>query len=358
MLYSERINKVRLMMKEKSICAVYVSSPENVFYLSGFTGFGDARLFITGESATIITDSRYTLQVKEQCPDFTLVLSSALNVAAIENIIKEEKVSTVGFEESIEYKSFRELTEKFGSIDFVSVGNFFIDIRDIKNEIEIKNISEACRISVEALKEVLPLIKPGAFEADVATELEYLMKKKGAQDKAFDIIVASGARSALPHGVATYKKIEYSDTVTIDFGCKFNNYCSDMTRTFFVGKPADEMKKIYNIVYEAQMAALAGYKAGITGKELDSISRKIISKAGYGEHFGHSLGHGVGLEIHEGVTIGQRNETKIEKGMVFSVEPGIYIENVGGVRIEDLVYAEENYIKNFTDSFDKKMLVL
>lgn len=358
MSYSERINKVRLMMKEKSICAIYISSPENVYYLSGFTGFGDARLFITKDTAVIITDSRYTLQVKEQCPDYKLILSLALNVAAIENIVKEEKISVIAFEESITYKSFCRLQNKYEHVNFVPVGVFFTVIRDIKNEFEIKNISEACRISVEALKEVLPLIKPGVFEADISTELEYLMKKKGAQDKAFDIIVASGIRSALPHGVASYKKIEYSDPVTIDFGCKYNNYCSDMTRTFFVGKPTDEMQKIYNIVYNAQMAALSGYKSGITGKELDTISREIISNAGYGEFFGHSLGHGVGIEIHEGVTIGQRNECRIEKGMVFSIEPGIYIENIGGVRIEDLVFAEENGIKNLTDTFDKKMLVL
>lgn len=358
MSYSERINKVRLMMKEKDICAVYVSSPENVFYLSGFTGFGDARLFITKEKAAIITDSRYMLQVKEQCPDYELILSWALNVGAIEKVVQEEQVNVIAFEESITYKSFCELQTKYRDISFVTIGDFFTVIRDIKNEFEIKNISEACRISVEALTEVLPLIKPGVFEADISTEIEYLMKKKGAQDKAFDIIVASGKRSALPHGVASYKKIEYSDPVTIDFGCKYNNYCSDMTRTFFVGKPTVEMQKIYDIVLEAQLAALEGYELGITGKELDTISREIISKAGYGECFGHSLGHGVGIEIHEGVTIGQRNDKKIEKGMVFSVEPGIYIENVGGVRIEDLVFAEESGIKNLTDSFDKKMLVL
>ena len=358
MSYSERIKKVRLMMKEKSVCAVYVSSPENVFYLSGFAGFGDARLFITKNSAYIITDSRYTLQVKEQCPDCELILSWSLNVGAIEKIIEKEHVVVIAFEESITYKSFCELQTRYKELSFVPVDDFFADIRDIKNEFEIKNISEACRISVEALKEVLPLIKPGVFEADISTELEYLMKKKGAQDKAFDIIVASGIRSALPHGVASYKKIEYSDPVTIDFGCKYNNYCSDMTRTFFVWKPTDEMQKIYTIVYEAQIAALQGYRPGITGKELDSISREIISKAGYGEYFGHSLGHGVGIEIHEGVTIGQRNENKIKSGMVFSIEPGIYVENVGGVRIEDLVFAEESSIKNLTDTFDKKMLVL
>ena len=358
MSYSERIQKVRLMMKEKSICGVYVSSAENVFYLSGFTGFGDARLFITKYTAVIITDSRYTLQVKEQCPEYKLILSSALNVAAIEKIVKDEEISTIAFEEEISYKCFSALQTKYKNVNFVSVGGFFGAVRDIKEEVEIQNISEACRISVAALKEVLPLIKPGVFEADIATELEYLMKKKGAQDKAFDIIVASGVRSALPHGVASYKKIEYSDPVTIDFGCKFNNYCSDMTRTFFVGTPKEEMKKIYNVVYDAQMAALDGYKSGITGKELDNISREIIAKAGYGEYFGHSLGHGVGIEIHEGVTVGPRNDSKIEKGMVFSVEPGIYIENIGGVRIEDLVFAEENGIKNLTDSFDKKMLVL
>lgn len=359
MLYLNRINNLRLKMKEMNVCAMYVSSPENVYYLSGFTGFGDGRLLITFLHAWIITDSRYTLQVAEQCPDYMLISGSAVNISTIESVLKEENIKVLGFEdEIISYKDFEALNSKYSNLSFKGIGNYFSDIRDIKDKCEVSFVSKACEIAYNSLNEILCLLKPGVCEIDIATELEYRMKKNGAEDRAFDTIVASGSRSALPHGAASSKKIEFGDAVTIDFGCKFNNYCSDMTRTFFVGNPSDEMKKIYNIVYDAQMAALEGYKSGITGKELDSISRNIITKAGYGPLFGHSLGHGVGLEVHEGATIGPGNNNIIRNNTIFSIEPGIYVENLGGVRIEDLVFVDDDKLINFTDKFDKKMLVL
>ena len=359
MTFIDRINQVRNMMKEKSIFGMYISSPENVFYLSGFTGFGDGRLFITNEKAYIITDFRYTIQVSEQCPDYILISSNASNVNAISKIIDEEFISVVGFENTlISYIDYLNLTEKYKNITFVGIDNYFLNVRNIKDSIEAEYIRKACEISCKSLTEVISLIKPGAYEVDIANELEYKMKRNGANDIAFDTIVASGYRSALPHGVASTKKIEMGDAVTIDFGCKYNNYCSDMTRTFFVGEPSSEMKRIYEIVYEAQLAALDAYKPGMTGNELDNIAREIISKEGYGPNFGHSLGHGVGIEIHEGITIGPQNNSVIENGAVFSIEPGIYVENLGGVRIEDLVWAQGDCIYNMTKSFDKKMLVL
>ena len=358
-MYINRINNLRKMMCDKNISAVYVSSAENVFYLSGFTGFGDGRLLITKESAWIITDSRYTLQTAQQCPDYKLISGSCENVGALESVLTSENISVVGFEnEIISYRDFESLKSTYGSMEFIGIGNFFTQTRDVKDAIEFGFVSRACEIACKSLEEVLPLIKPGACEFDIATELEYRMKRNGATDRAFETIVASGARSALPHGAASMKKIETGDAVTIDFGCKYNNYCSDMTRTFFVGKPCDEMAKIYNVVYDAQIAALAGYKEGITGKELDDISREIIRKAGYCECFGHSLGHGVGIEVHEGATIGPRNENVIKNNTIFSIEPGIYVENLGGVRIEDLVFAKSDSLVNFTDGFEKKMLVL
>lgn len=359
MEYKIKINKLREYMKHIGVFGLYITSAENVFYLSGFTGFGDGRLFITRDSAFIITDSRYTLQVQQQCPDFKLISSSCNNVNAITEVISSENIYVIGFEnENISYKDYFNLKNCHNNIDFFEIGNYFSKARDIKNAFEAESISEACKIACKSLSEVLCFIKPGAFEKDIAIELEYRMKLNGAQEKAFETIVASGIRSALPHGAASDKKIEYKDAVTIDFGCKYNYYCSDMTRTFFVGKPCDELRKIYEIVLKAQEAALSMYKDGMTGRELDNISREIISKEGYGKCFGHSLGHGVGLEIHEGATIGPSNLNVIEKGTVFSIEPGIYVEKLGGVRIEDLVLASNNGLINFTDSFDKKMLVL
>lgn len=354
-----RINNLRQKMKEMEISAMYVSSPENVYYLSGFTGFGDGRLIITFSDCWIITDSRYTLQAGKQCPDYKLISDSAANISSIDKVINEEDIKTLGFEnEIISYKDFEALKSDFSNVLFKGIGSYFSEIRDIKDNSEFLYISKACEIAYTSLQEILRFLIPGVCEIDIATELEYRMKKNGAEDIAFDTIVASGARSALPHGVASSKKINVGDAVTIDFGCKYNNYCSDMTRTFFVGNPSDEMKNIYQTVYRAQMAALDGYRQGITGKELDSISRNIISKAGYGPLFGHSLGHGVGLEVHEGATIGPRNNNEIKNNTIFSIEPGIYVENLGGVRIEDLVYSSGDNLINLTDKFDKKMLVL
>lgn len=357
--YKNRINKLRSYMKTIGVFGLYITSPENVFYLSGFTGFGDGRLFITRDSAFIITDSRYTLQVHKQCPDYKLISGSSTNVGIITDVLSSENIYVIGFEnENISYKDFYNLKNCFKNLDFIEIGDYFSSVRDIKNTFEAESIYEACKIACKSLNEVLCFIKPGVAEKDIAIELEYRMKLNGAQDKAFETIVASGARSALPHGTASNKKIEYADAVTIDFGCKYNYYCSDMTRTFFVGSPCEELKKIYEIVLKAQEAALSMYKDGMTGRELDNISREIISKEGYGKCFGHSLGHGVGLEIHEGATIGPSNSNKIDIGTVFSIEPGIYVENLGGVRIEDLVFASYKGLINFTDSFDKKMLVL
>ncbi len=359
MFFENRINALREMMKERRIFGMYITSPENVFYLSGFTGFGDVRLFITLYDAYIITDSRYTLQVAIECPNYELISGSSASINILKPIIEEKQIYVIGFENDlILYADYNKLVSSYKNVEFVGVNSFFLDVRDVKDSIEAEYIRKACEISCNSLKEVLTLIKPGVCENEIAIELEYKMKKNGANDIAFDTIVASGARSALPHGTASNKKIEIGDAVTIDFGCKYNNYCSDMTRTFFVGNPCEEMKKIYDVVYKAQKAALEGYRAGMTGKELDNISREIISQEGYGKYFGHSLGHGVGIEVHEGATIGPNNDNKIEIGTVFSVEPGIYIENLGGVRIEDLVWAHGETIFNMTKSFDKKMLVL
>ena len=359
MLYQKRIAHLRKMMKEKYIFGVYVTSPENVFYLSGFTGFGDARLLIGREGAWLITDSRYTVQAGEQCPEYTLITANAENTGVLEEILRNETIQVVAFEnERIAYKDYKALTKQYCNVNFVELNGYFSEIRDIKDEMEIHFIEKACKIACVSLKEILDLLRPGVAESEVAVELEYRMKKNGASDRSFDTIVASGVRSAMPHCVASDKKIENGDVVTIDFGCIYNHYCSDMTRTFFVGKPDPRLENIYQIVYEALIAAVEGYHSGMTGAELDHISREMIAAKGYGPNFGHSLGHGVGIEIHEGTAISPRNNREILENTVFSIEPGIYVENLGGVRIEDLVVLEKERVRILTADFDKKMLVL
>lgn len=359
MPYKKRIADLRVMMKDKGLAGVYITSAENVFYMSGFTGFGDARLYITDSGAWIITDSRYTVQSAAECPDYTLISGNSDNISTLDTVLTKADNARIGFEnEKIAYRDYKALRERFAFAEFEDLNGYFTEIRDIKDNAEIALIEKACSIACTSFNEILSIVRPGVAEADVAAELEYRMKKNGASDRSFDTIVASGVRSAMPHGVASDKKIENGDVVTIDFGCIYKHYCSDMTRTFFVGKPDARLEKIYNIVYKAQMAALASYKSGMTGAELDNISREIISAEGYGEYFGHGLGHGVGIEIHEGASINKRNSNVIKDNTVFSIEPGIYVEGLGGVRIEDLVVLQNGSLRILTGGSDKKMLVL
>ena len=221
-------------------------------------------------------------------------------------------------------------------------------LRMIKDNEEIRCIRKAQEIAEKSLDELMPFIKVGKTEREIALELNRLMFQNGAEDLSFETIVLSGKNTSMPHGVPSDKKVQNGEFVLMDFGAVWNGYHSDMTRTICVGEPDDEMKKVYNIVLEAQLAGLANARAGITGKELDKISRDIIEKAGYGDNFGHSLGHGVGLEIHEKPNASPNYDSVLESGSILTVEPGIYIEGKFGVRIEDFVILTENGCDNLT----------
>ena len=208
-------------------------------------------------------------------------------------------------------------------------------LRLIKTDDEISILKDAVKIADDAFQHILGYIKPGVKEIDVSNELEFFMRKQGATSSSFDIIVASGYRSALPHGVASEKEIQSGELVTLDFGALYKGYCSDITRTVAVGEISDELKEIYDTVLQAQLKGMEGIKAGITGKEADALTRDYIKEKGYGEYFGHSTGHGLGLDVHEGPGLSFRSEVPLEERMVVTVEPGIYVPNVGGCRIED-----------------------
>ncbi|WP_390485644.1 M24 family metallopeptidase, partial [Staphylococcus pseudintermedius] len=230
-------------------------------------------------------------------------------------------------------------------------------IRQTKDEGEIKAIQKAAQIVDEAYKYILTLVKPGMTEKEVKAHLESKMLHLGADDTSFDTIVASGIRGAMPHGVASDKVIQSGEMVTLDFGAYYNGYCSDITRTFAVGQPSEEMVKIYNIVLKSQEAAIAAIRPGMTGKEMDSIARDIITEAGYGKHFGHSLGHGIGLDIHELPGLSQKSDVVLEKNHCVTIEPGIYVEGLGGVRIEDDILITENGGERFTNC-TKDLIIL
>ncbi len=332
-----RIDKLRLLLKEKDMDAVLVTKRENYVYLSGFNG-SSAHLIITQNDAFLVTDFRYVEQAVKQAPLYEIIEYKDSILVTINNVIKTKGIDILGFEEDhVTCKSYREFEEKLNVKEIKPLAGMIDNLRMKKDKGELELIKKAVKIADDAFSHILGYIKPGVKEIEVAAELEYFIKKQGARGVSFDTIVASGYRSALPHGVASEKAIEQGDAVTMDFGAIYEDYCSDMTRTVFVGKPDEELSKIYNIVLSAQQSAVRGAKKGLTGKEIDSIARDLISKEGYGDCFGHGLGHGVGLEIHEEPRLSLKGSIIMDDGMVVTVEPGIYIPGLGGVRIEDMI---------------------
>ncbi|EAG2965084.1 peptidase M24 family protein, partial [Listeria monocytogenes] len=230
-------------------------------------------------------------------------------------------------------------------------------LREVKDEEEIALIQQACHIADQGFEHILKMIRPGMTEIEVANQLDFFMRSLGATSVSFETIVASGLRSAMPHGVASEKVIEQGDLITLDFGCYYQSYVSDMTRTFAVGDPGDKLKEIYQIVLEAQEKVLAAAKPGMTGIELDAIARDHIASFGYGDAFGHSTGHGIGLEIHEGPNVSFRADKAFVVGNVITDEPGIYLPGIGGVRIEDDLLITETGNKVLTHS-PKELIIL
>lgn len=349
---AQRLEKLRSLMEENT--AVFISGKANIFYYSGFTS-DDARLLITPDKQYIITDSRYTIQAREQAPEFEIIDTSV----GYKAIFEKAKDFDIAVEE--DYITLREIDKIRDVIsdeqNILKKQSEISAPRKIKSEKEIKAIAQAEHIGDEAFTYILDKIRPGVSEAEIALELEFFMRKCGASALSFETISASGKRSAMPHGTATGKLIENGDFLTLDFGCVFEGYCSDMTRTVVVGKASDWQKEIYDVVLKAQLAALDALSAGMKCNEVDTIARDIIAEAGYKENFGHGLGHSVGIEIHEMPSLSPRCEEIIKSGHILTVEPGIYIENKGGVRIEDLVAVTDDGMINLTKS-PKELLEL
>lgn len=337
----------RLLEKLHDNEAVFISSYPNIFYYSGFTS-EDAYLFISHNKKYIITDSRYLIQAKEQAKDFEVI--DIKN--GFEKIFSGANEKYIGFEDCYmnvrEYKKLRTKLAEYQ--DFVEMQKIINEPRMIKSPEEIKNIAEAEKIGDEAFSYILDRIKEGRSEREIALEIEFFMKKQGATALSFDTIAASGKRSAMPHDIATDKIIKNGDFLTLDFGCIFEGYCSDMTRTVVVGKANDKQREIYDTVLKAQTAAINKIQTGIKCSDIDKIARDIIADAGYGENFGHSLGHSVGIEIHENPSFAPSCHEILKNGHVVTVEPGIYIEDFGGVRIEDLIAVENGSARNLTFS--------
>lgn len=327
--------------------AVLISGYPNIFYYSGFTS-EDAYLLISHDTRIIVTDSRYTIQAKEQAKGFDLIDIKD----GFEKIFSKTNAKYIGYEENVmsvrEYKRLR--TNLRANQDFVEMQNIINEQRKIKDAGEIKKIAEAEKIGDAAFSHVLKEIRAGKTEREIALLIEFFMKKQGASALSFDTIAASGKRSAMPHGVATDKLIENGDFLTLDFGCVFEGYCSDMTRTVVVGKADERQKEIYNIVLRAQTEAINEVREGVKCSAVDAIARDIIKNVGYGDNFGHGLGHSVGIEIHEAPSFAPKCSETVKNGYIMSVEPGIYIDGFGGVRIEDLIVVENGKALNLTHS--------
>lgn len=331
-----RCDKLRAALKENE--GVLLSGYPNIFYYTGFTS-EDALVFITHTRQVLVTDSRYTLQARQEASDFE-IRDISEGVAKIASLLDCE---VLGFEENIVTVSQLTQFQKFGK-KMVPMNEVISGPRKVKDESEIRKIAAAEALSDRAFQNFLDNFRHGMTEREVALELEFYMRKNGASGTSFDTIVASGKRSSMPHGVATDKVIGIGDFVTIDFGCRLDGYCSDMTRTLVIGKCSDRQREIYETVLAAQKAAIAAIKPGVRCADIDAVARNIIKEAGFGDSFGHSLGHSVGIEIHERPNFAPRSEEIVEKGNVITVEPGIYIDGFGGVRIEDLVAVGENTI--------------
>ncbi len=318
-----------------------ISGYANIFYYSGFTS-EDAVLFITRNRQILVTDSRYTIQARIEAPDFEIRDITE----GLKTIADSLDCETLGFEENYvtvsEYKTFKTFEKKLCSMQKVISAP-----RRTKSEAEIKKIGAAEDLAVSAFNYTLERISGGMTEREIAFMIEMYMRKNGAKSTSFETIVASGARSAMPHGVATDKVIGIGDFVTMDFGCVLDGYCSDITRTVVIGRASEKQKEIYEIVKAANDAAIDAIAVGKNCSQIDAVARKIITDAGYGKNFGHSLGHSVGIEVHESPNFSPKSQDIIEAGNVITVEPGIYIEGFGGVRIEDVVAIGEN-AKNLT----------
>ncbi len=348
------LQRIDTLFKSTGLCgAVLISGFANIFYYSGFTS-EDALLLLTPEERYIITDSRYFVQAKLECPDFELIDIKK----GWEYVFSLSKSEQIYFEEdNLNYGMYLKLSEKAHGKEFIPAQTKINLPRQKKDKRELEIIKEAEKIGDDAFSYVLNKIHPGMREKELAFELEMYMKKSGASGLSFDTIVASGVRSAMPHGVASDKVIENGDFLTLDFGCRYKGYCSDMTRTVVIGKPEQKQREIYDIVLKAQTEAIKAIKLGVRCRDIDKVARDIITEAGYGNNFGHSLGHSVGVEIHEMPVFSPRSADILHNGNILSVEPGIYIDGWGGVRIEDLIAVCDGEIINLTAS-PKELIVI
>lgn len=357
-----RLGRLRVALQESRVDALIVHRPVNIRYLTAFPDVFDAGfsglLVVAPDRAVLVTDPRYDLQVREKAHGAAIEVLTVIGdpMPALAELLSEVAPDNVALEDTVSVSARDKMEKAFGRQASVTSG-VVEAMRAVKDEEEIEAIVAAARLTDEALAHVLPGVSVGASTRDISLEIEWFMRTHGAQAAAFEFIVAAGARSAMPHARLVDQKISAGDFVKIDIGAVVGDYYSDMTRTFVAGKVDDEHRRVYEAVLEAQSRALAAVRAGVGAAELDAVARDHLAKTGYGPNFGHGLGHGVGLEVHERPTLSKTSKDVLAAGMVVTVEPGAYMPGFGGVRIEDLVVVEEAGARNLTSS-PKELLVV
>ncbi|MGL4912967.1 MAG: aminopeptidase P family protein [Romboutsia sp.] len=351
------IYNIREYFEEDNIDSIILTSPTNKFYTANlFSSSG--YVFITNNKKYIIVDFRYFEEMKLKSNGYEVLLMDKQNpyYKIINEICEIENIRTIGFEgNEVSFDSYKNMCERLdGTLQSVNLSR----LRSKKSEKELLYIKKACEIADNTFNHIVKFIKVGMTEKEVENEIVRIIKEQGGQKESFDVIVASGERGALPHGKASDKVIENGDFVTFDFGAKFNNYSSDITRTICMGEGNEELVKIYNIVKYANEEVIRLLKPGMSAGEVDKIARDIIDKEGYGEYFGHNLGHGVGIMVHEYPALSPGSDELLCEGMVVTIEPGIYIPGLGGVRIEDDVLITKDGCKRLTISTKELINVL
>ena len=331
-----RIKEISRVLSEKGIDALVITKLPNVRYLSGFSGSAGF-LFISSKSSYFVSDFRYKIQASlEIRKPFKVKIGTQGSFDFINELVSKYGLKKIGFESgAMVYSQYQLLKKILKGVTLVPVDGLIEQFTSVKTDEEIDHINSAVKFTDKVFSKILEVIKPGVREIEIAAELTYMQRKEGASGNSFEPIVASGPNGAFPHAQPTDRKIKSGDLITLDFGCVYKGFCSDMTRTIGVGKLSAESKKIYETVLTAQLLATDAVKEGEKAVAVDSVARNYIRDNGYGDYFGHGLGHGLGIEVHEGPRLNQLSKSILKTNNVVTIEPGIYVEGIGGVRIED-----------------------
>jgi len=348
----KRLRKLQTSIAEKQLDAILISQPENLRYLSGFTG-SSGWLLISEKKTILATDFRYVEQAKEESPDFEIIQAKRELSDWLPDLVSDLRWHKLGFEANcISYNTHHKLSEalKTTQIDLALVPTTDIveQLRSIKEPEELEFITKAAALIDIAWEQAKAIVHPGTTEKEVAWEIEKFLRQENSEGIPFEIIVASGTNSALPHARPAEKIMRPAEPVLIDMGARINGYCSDLSRTLLLGETDKILREIYDIVLKAQITAIEGIESGMYASQADQLARSVIEEAGYADAFGHSLGHGVGLAVHELPTLGPSSSNSLADGMVFTIEPGIYLVGQGGVRIEDMVVLENGKARVLT----------